>query len=157
VFGLARDATGTPIRGVAITLVSLDSDAGEAAWTDAGGRYRFPGVSPGRYRFEAAMPGFKRFLLREMTVVVNQQAQLDITLEIGELAETVEVVARASLDTAASSIDRFVDNVRIQSLPLDTRNIYTLIYLTPGVAGTIGNTHNKVSYSVNGAARPFPL
>ncbi len=44
-----------------------------------------------------------------------------------------------------------VDNRRILELPLNTRNVYSLIFLTPGVAGTIGNNYNSMSYTVNGA------
>ncbi|MGH8636476.1 MAG: TonB-dependent receptor domain-containing protein, partial [Burkholderiales bacterium] len=44
-----------------------------------------------------------------------------------------------------------MDNRRILELPLNTRNVYSLIFLTPGVAGSIGNNYNSMSYSVNGA------
>ncbi len=44
-----------------------------------------------------------------------------------------------------------VDNRRILELPLNTRNVYSLIFLTPGVAGNIGNSYNSMGYTVNGA------
>src|SRR3989440_29276 len=50
-----------------------------------------------------------------------------------------------------STIGDVVNNHAILNLPLNTRNIYSLIYLTPGVAGSIGNDYNSLSYSVNGA------
>ncbi len=55
------------------------------------------------------------------------------------------------LETATSSIGKVVDNRRIMELPLNSRNVYSLIYLTPGVTGGIGNNYNSLSYSVNGA------
>ena len=68
---------------------------------------------------------------------VQQQARVDVALQVGVLNETVSVVADASvLDATTSSVGKVVDNARIQSLPLNTRNIYSLIYLTPGVQGT---------------------
>ena len=82
---------------------------------------------------------------------MQQQFTIDVVLEIGQMAETVNVVADASiLETMTSSVGKVVDNARIQALPLNTRNIYSLIYLTPGVTGGIGNSHNQVGYSVNG-------
>jgi hypothetical protein len=54
------------------------------------------------------------------------------------------------LEPTSSSVGKVVDNARIKALPLNTRNVYNLIFLTPGVAGTIGNSHNQVSYSING-------
>ena len=66
--------------------------------------------------------------------------------------EAVEVTASAgALETTSSTVGKVVDNRRILELPLNTRNVYSLIFLTPGVAGTIGNNYNSMSYSVNGA------
>ena len=106
---------------------------------------------PELYRVEAALQGFKSFIRSGVPLAVQQQFRLDVVLEIGQMAEAVDVVANASvLDTMTSSVGKVVDNARIQALPLNTRNIYGLIYLTPGVAGGIGNSHNQVGYSVNG-------
>ena len=57
----------------------------------------------------------------------------------------------AVVEATTSSIGKVVDNKRILELPLNTRNVYSLVNLTPGVTGSIGNAHNAVSYSVNGA------
>ena len=51
----------------------------------------------------------------------------------------------------SGTVGKVVDNRRILELPLNTRNVYSLIFLTPGVAGTIGNNYNSMSYTVNGA------
>ncbi|MGH9311002.1 MAG: TonB-dependent receptor domain-containing protein, partial [Vicinamibacterales bacterium] len=64
----------------------------------------------------------------------------------------VEVRADAPLlETTTATVGKVVDNRRILELPLNTRNVYSLIYLTPGVAGSIGNNYNSMGYSVNGA------
>ena len=55
------------------------------------------------------------------------------------------------LETTTGTVGKVVDNRRIVELPLNTRNVYSLIFLTPGVAGSIGNNYNSMSYSVNGA------
>jgi TonB dependent receptor-like, beta-barrel len=79
-------------------------------------------------------------------------ARIDFTLEVGTVQEVVEVAAEASLvDASTSSIGKLVDNRRIAELPLNTRNVYSLIFLTPGVAGTIGNAYGDLRYSINGA------
>ena len=77
---------------------------------------------------------------------------IDFTLEVGNLTDEVEVRADATLlETSSGTVGKLVDNRRILELPLNTRNVYSLIFLTPGVAGTIGNNYNSMSYSVNGA------
>jgi hypothetical protein len=55
------------------------------------------------------------------------------------------------LETDSSVVGQVVDNRAILNLPLNTRNVYSLIYLTPGVGGSIGNNYNSLSYSINGA------
>ena len=55
------------------------------------------------------------------------------------------------VDASTSVIGKVVSNKAILELPLNTRNVYSLIFLTPGVAGSIGNNYNSMSYSVNGA------
>ncbi|HBY63241.1 MAG TPA: hypothetical protein DEH78_25750, partial [Solibacterales bacterium] len=76
---------------------------------------------------------------------------MDVALQVGELTESVSVTADAAvIETTTSSIGKVVDNKRIRELPLNTRNVYELIRLTPGVTGGIGNAHNAVGYSVNG-------
>ena len=77
---------------------------------------------------------------------------MDFTLEVGAVQEVVEVSADASLvDPNTSALGKLVDNRRIAELPLNTRNVYSLIFLTPGVAGTIGNAYGDLRYTINGA------
>lgn len=85
-------------------------------------------------------------------IQVQSQARVDITMELGMVSESVVVTADAAmLETTTSSVGKVVDNRRIMNLPLNTRNAYPLIYLTPGVSGSIGNNYNSLSYSINGA------
>ena len=139
------------IPGVTVTVIDAGTNARKETVTDERGAFIVPHLPPGMYRVEAALQGFKSFIRSAVPLAVQQQFRLDVVLEIGQMAEAVDVVANASvLDTTTSSVGKVVDNARIQALPLNTRNIYGLIYLTPGVAGGIGNSHNQVGYSVNG-------
>src|SRR5687767_5361496 len=58
---------------------------------------------------------------------------------------------RSMLETTNAAIGKVVDNHRIVNLPLNTRNVYSLIFLTPGVTGSVGNSYGEMRYSVNGA------
>ena len=150
-FGVVRDAGGAVMPGVTVTVIDAGTNARNETVTDERGAFIVPQLPPGTYRVEAALQGFKSFIRSGVPLAVQQQFRLDVVLEIGQMAEAVDVVANASvLETMTSSVGKVVDNARIQALPLNTRNIYGLIYLTPGVAGGIGNSHNQVGYSVNG-------
>jgi len=83
---------------------------------------------------------------------VQQTARVDIQLTIGEVAESVQVTADAArLETENATLSKIVDNRAIINLPLNTRNVYNLVFLTPGVTGTVGNSYGDMRYSVNGA------
>lgn len=150
-FGVVRDAAGAVMPGVTVTVIDTGTNARSETVTDERGAFIVPQLPPGTYRVEAALQGFKSFARTGIPVAVQQQFRIDVVLEIGQMAETVDVVAEAAiLETVTSSVGKVVDNARIQALPLNTRNVYGLIYLTPGVTGGIGNSHNQVGYSVNG-------
>ena len=151
VLGTVRDAAGAVVPGVTVSMINAGTNARSETVSDERGSFIVPQLPPGTYRLEATMQGFKGFVRSGIALQVQQQVRIDVVLEIGQMAETVNVVAGASiLETTTSSVGKVVDNARIEALPLNTRNIYSLIYLTPGVTGGIGNSHNQVGYSVNG-------
>ncbi len=98
------------------------------------------------------MAGFRRAVRSGVVLQIQQTAIVDFTLELGAISEQVEVTAQTpALESTSSALGKVVDNRRILELPLNTRNVYSLIFLTPGVTGSIGNNYNSLSYSVNGA------
>jgi hypothetical protein len=151
VLGIVRDADGAVLPGVTVVATNAGTNARSETVTDERGGYLLAQLPPAPYTLEASLAGFRHFVRTGVGVAVQQQVRVDIVLEVGAVAETVNVVAGASvLETTTSSVGKVVDNARIQALPLNTRNVYSLIYLTPGVTGGIGNSHNQVGYSVNG-------
>lgn len=152
IIGNVTDATGAAIPNVSITAVNVSTNAKVETRSDGTGRYIITPLQPGVYRLEASNPGFKKFIQSGIELAVGQQARVDIPLAIGEVTENVTVEASVStIETTTSTIGKVVSNKAILNLPLNSRNIYSLIYLTPGVAGSIGNNYNSMSYSINGA------
>ncbi len=152
ILGTVRDSSGAVVPDAAITIVNIGTNARAEARSDAAGNYTAPLLPPGAYRLEASAAGFKRFIREGIVLQVQQQARLDITLAVGEVSEQVLVSADAPLlETDTSTLGKVVDTRRILDLPLNTRNVYSLIFSTPGVTGSVGNAYNQMSYSVNGA------
>jgi Carboxypeptidase regulatory-like domain len=152
IVGNVFDSTGAVVTGASITLTNSDTDVSRTVTSNEAGGYTVSLLPPGEYRIEVNAQGFKKYSQAGVQLRVQQQARVDIQLQVGELTESVQVHADAALvETTASSVGKVVDNKRIMELPLNTRNVYTLINLTPGVTGSIGNQHNAVSYSVNGS------
>jgi hypothetical protein len=135
-----------------VTITNQQTDSQEVTTSDLEGRYASVPLPPGEYRVEASLQGFRGAARRNVVVQVNTTAVIDFTLEVGDLTDQVEVRADATpLETDTSTVGKVVDNRRILELPLNTRNVYSLIFLTPGVAGSIGNNYNSMGYTVNGA------
>ena len=138
--------------GAAVTATNTETNQRVETKSSTDGQYVLTPLPPGPYRLEAGAAGFKRFIRDGIVLQVQQQARVDIHLALGELAEAVTVTADAStIDTTTSTIGKVVSNKAILELPLNSRNVYSLIYLTPGVAGSIGNNYNSMGYTVNGA------
>ena len=150
--GSIKDASGASIPRATVTIVNQQTDRQETVTADLEGRYTSLPLPPGDYRVEAGLQGFRRAARAGVTVQVNATVIIDFTLEVGDLTDEVEVRAQATLlETSSGTVGKVVDNRRILELPLNTRNVYSLIFLTPGVAGSIGNNYNSMSYSINGA------
>ena len=83
--------------------------------------------------------GFRGAARRDVVVQVNTTALIDFTLEVGDLTDQVEVRADATLETDTATVGKVVDNRRILELPLNTRNVYSLIFPTsvwPAISAT---------------------
>src|SRR4029453_3160192 len=150
--GTVQDSSGATVPNATITAINTETNARIEGRSASGGKYVVSPLLAGRYRLEANAPGFKRFIQGGIVLQVQQQARLDITLAVGAGSEAVPVTAdSAMLETSTATIGKVVSNKAILELPLNSRNVYSLIFLTPGVAGSIGNNYNSMSYSVNGA------
>lgn len=151
ILGVIHDATGSVVPKARVVARNAGTNAVSEAVSNEEGAYTLPLLPVGSYVIEVNASGFKAYRQEGIRLQVNQQARVDVVLTVGEVTERIEVTADAAvIETTASSIGKVVDNKRIRELPLNTRNVYELIRLTPGVAGSIGNSHNQVGYSVNG-------
>ncbi len=150
--GVITDSSGAVIPGASVTATNTGTNARSTAQTDSSGNYTIPLLPRGDYRLEVAAPGFKRIVREGIVLQIQQAARLDLTLTVGEVAETVLVTAEvATIETEGATLSKVVDNRAITNLPLNTRNVYSLVFLTPGVTGSVGNSYGEMRYSVNGA------
>lgn len=151
-FGTVTDSSGAGVPNASIVATNIATNTRTEAKSDVAGKYTLPGLAPGNYTVEASASGFKKFVQSGIELAVQQQAKLDLGMQVGDLAESVTVEAAVStIETSSATIAKGVSNKAILNLPLNSRNVYSLIFLTPGVAGSIGNNYNSMSYSINGS------
>ncbi len=150
--GTVSDSTGAAVPAAKVVITNVSTNRKVELVSNTEGNYTAPLLPPGGYMLGVTAAGFKSFEQSGIQLAVQQQARVDIALQLGGLSESVSVRGDAAVvEATTSSIGKVVDNKRIIELPLNTRNVYSLVNLTPGVTGNIGNAHNAVGFSVNGA------
>ena len=156
VTGTVLDPQGNAIAGATVTLTSPERNFTRTQTTNEEGSYTFTAVPPGTYRVEAEATGFKKVAVSEVRALVDTPTDIDIQLEVGNVAETVEVSAttEAPLNTTDATIGNAFESQRIQELPLNARNIVGLLALQPGVTrqGEVnGGRRDQANITLDGA------
>jgi hypothetical protein len=132
--GGVKDDSGAQVAGAQVTVTHLDTGFVRTSITDASGQYELRFLPLGRYRIEVLAPGFRKFARSGITVGVSRNARVDAVLELGQVAETVEVTADAPLvETNTAALGKTVGQEEIENLPLIDRDVYALLDITPGV------------------------
>jgi hypothetical protein len=129
--GTAKDQSGAVLPGVEITVTQTETGIARSAVTNETGSYVLPNLAIGPYRLEAALPGFRTFVQTGIVLQVNSSPSINVVLDVGQVAETIEVQANAALvETRSSTVGAVIENERILELPLNGRNVTDLITLT---------------------------
>ena len=144
---VVRDAQGGVIPAATIVLTNSATSERREGVSAENGEYRFVNLVPGTYRLEVELSGFKRYVRDRIEVNVQSQPRIEIALQLGSLAETVEVSgASPVLETENASVGMVVSSRPVQELPLNGRNVLNLISLAPSVVpqgGTEGSLTGK--------------
>ncbi|HTP85543.1 MAG TPA: TonB-dependent receptor [Bryobacteraceae bacterium] len=156
--GVITDPSGALVPDAAVKVTSATTGRVLDTSTDAAtGAYSFPVLSPGNYSLEISKTGFKS-IKQNVTLEVAQVANVNFTLEPGEVSTEVTVTEQAALvDSATSDIGLTVHTKQIEDLPLNGRNFTQLATLIPGVTrGVPGNVatgqgNNAETFRYNGS------
>jgi hypothetical protein len=97
VLGNVTDSSGAAIQDAKVTLLNTGTSEARSIQTDANGAYQFVNLVPGVYRLTIEKTGFKRQAREGLQVVVQAALRADVSLDIGELSQTVEVSAQTGL------------------------------------------------------------
>jgi hypothetical protein len=149
VSGTVTDPSGSAIAGATVSMTETDKQLVRAVQTDATGHYALLELPVGPYRLEVKVNGFKDYVESGLELQVDNNIQINVSMQVGSVSERVEVQANASLvETRENSVSAMVDQQRINDLPLDGRQATQLI-LTLGAAsyGDSGDTGSKTFWS----------
>src|ERR1700754_2376629 len=134
VLGTVKDGTGAVLVGSKITLENVKTGVVSAAVSNDSGNFDFIAVQIGTYRLKAEAAGFKTGISSEFTVAVSARQRVDMTLEVGDVTQSVAVKDTvAMLETDSSDRGQVINNATVVNLPLNGRNYSDLALLAPGV------------------------
>ena len=136
VAGTVTDPSGGAIVGATVTLTDPSTNIARTAETNETGRYFFANVVPGSYNVSVSKTGFRVSKLVNQVVNVGASLTLNISLELGSVAETVEVTVTtgAELQTLNATVGNTVGGETLQQLPSIQRDAGTFVTLQPGVS-----------------------
>ncbi len=158
ILGRVSDPTGAVLSGVKVAVTNEATGVGHDTVSNDSGDYVFPEVLVGTYSFTFELAGFKKEVRRGVTLQLNQIITLNMTMQIGQAQEVVDVTSDAPLvDTTSTQLGAVVDDRTVVQLPLNSRDTYQFLQLQPGVMSTVGSSNSIVygsdspgAVSVNG-------
>ncbi|PYR20339.1 MAG: hypothetical protein DMF94_12240 [Acidobacteria bacterium] len=155
--GTVVDSSGLPVPGVTVTLTNQATNVVRVVQTNEVGLYVIAAIPPGTYDLKAELTGFRTVDRTGIVVQVGSANRLAFTMDVGNLSETLEVVAHSPLiQTENAAISTVIENRAIVELPLNGRNYLQLASLIPG-ATTNGPSSSQGKQRMGGQRNSFAL
>ena len=164
ILGVVTDPGGSSIVDAKITIRNSDTGATSPTKTNSAGEYTMPYLPPGPYEVSIEVDGFKTFHKTRILLTLDAKVRVDAVLEIGNVTESVQVVADAlALQADSSDLNSNIDTRTIESMPNIGKNPLAYLGLVPGVGGLSGfddpdnigvgddSRSQASSFSINGA------
>ena len=138
-----NDSTGAVVPGATITLTQTATGQTREGATNDRGESRASFMPIGDYSITVSMPGFKRQTIHGLNLRVDQDANVTVTLQPGEVRETIEVTSvMPLLESSSSAVGQVVENRKILEMPLNGRNVFALGLLAGNTTPMFGMGSN---------------
>ncbi|HET7207815.1 MAG TPA: TonB-dependent receptor [Terriglobales bacterium] len=125
--GTVKDQSGAIVAGASVTLTNVGTNISRTTKSDGEGNYLFALVDVGTYLVTFEHGGFKKNVQHDIVLEMNQNARLDVTLEVGQATEVVEVNAAVpQIDTTGAVLGKVENERRLEDLPILDRENGTL-------------------------------
>jgi hypothetical protein len=144
--GVVKDTDGAVLPGVTVTVRNATTGQAQDVTTDGGGRYQVTALEAGSYAVSAALSGFKTATTTNINVAPGQPVAIPLTLEIGQLEETVIVTSSSELvNTQNGTVAATLNADQITRMPTPTRNALNAVAFLPGVNTTSSNRNSTIN------------
>ncbi len=141
ILGRVADPSGAVLSGVKVTATNDATGVSRDATSGDSGDYGFPDLAVGTYTLTFELTGFKKDVHKAITLDINQVITLNMTMQLGQAQEVVDVTSEAPLvDTTSTQLGAVVNNRSVNELPLNARDSYQFLQLQPGVQSQLGSS-----------------
>jgi hypothetical protein len=141
ILGQVTDSSGAAVVNAQVIVTNTLTGEAHSITTNGQGQYVIPHLPVGVYRVESEAAGFKHSVRDGVTLAVNQEARTDLALQVGKNSESVEVHAdTVQVNTYTPELGELVDSKKVVDLPLNGRNVYSLLVSLPGASGINAQT-----------------
>jgi hypothetical protein len=140
--GTVKDPSSATIPNAQVAITDAATGVTRTVTTDSAGLYTAPNLLPGTYEVRVTATGFSTHVQRGITLTVGAQQVLDVTMQVGQVSQTVEVTTEApTVELTSSTLSATVNATTVRELPLNGRSWTDLASLQPGVvsAGSHGS------------------
>ena len=156
ILGTVTDSSGAIVPNAKVTVTNTATNVAFRTVTSSAGDFYAPSLNPGPYKVTVESTGFSKSVTNTVTLTVDQNFRVDVTLKPGAVSETLEVTAQAvTLDTDSAALSQLVSQQQVEELPLNGRNFMQLLLVGAG-AVTVGGEQGTMrqgegdAISVNG-------
>jgi outer membrane receptor protein involved in Fe transport len=157
ILGSVTDSSGAAVPGATVTVKNADTGLVRTVTTSDDGSYAAPELPIGNYSVSVEKAGFKLGVVTGIKVEVSSERRADVTLQPGQLAQSVEVLGEElpMVESTSNTLGGIVESKVVTSLPVNGRDYQKLIFLVPGVTGSPDQITDSPGsfgiFSVNGA------
>src|SRR6267142_2917520 len=157
ILGSVTDSSGAAVPGATVTIKNVDTGLVRTVTTSDDGSYAAPELPIGTYSVSVEKAGFKLGVVTGIKVEVSSERRADVALQIGQSAQSVEVLGEElpMVESTSNTLGCIVESKVVTSLPVNGRDYQKLIFLVPVVTGFPDQITDSPGsfgiFSVNGA------
>jgi hypothetical protein len=141
--GTVADSSGGVLPGAVVAATQTDTAFRREVVTDPAGSYTLTNLPTGPYRLEVVLSGFRTYVQTGIVLQVNSNPVIPVTLQLGALGETITVTSAIPLvETRNPAVGQVINNEQVEALPLEGRNVASLVVLAGGAVDT-GNPSSR--------------
>ncbi len=152
--GVVTDTSGAAVPNANVAIKNVATGVVRSVTSNQDGFYTAPNLLPSSYEVTASAQGFNTIVEKGITLTVGQEQELNISLKVGQVQQSIEVTAAPpAVETTTSAVSATVNSATVREMPLNGRDWASLATLEPGVS-TI-NTQVGTSFNANKGNRGF--